>query len=204
VRVESLAADRVMLGLHNNDNTEFTGSTSFTTGMVIEIELQGSKKVTLKRRMWDAANPVFAQSQGSFQPLGNDHVLQDHGAVPKTEEYDENGTPVMRAWFGYDNTMQTYRAYRYPWTGRPSTKPDVVACPSGDKTAVYVSWNGATDVESWKVYSGSLVKETGLRNGFETTIIVNGLSQGDSVLVQAVGGVGDGTRSASAGVGENC
>ncbi|KAL4808579.1 ASST-domain-containing protein [Aspergillus unguis] len=200
VRFQSQSPERVTLGLHNNDNTEFTGNAYLTTGMVLELALQGSKQVTLKRRMWDAAEPVFANSQGSYQPLGtNGHVLMEHGATPKIEEYDGDGTITMRARFGYDNTMQTYRAYRYPWVGRPATKPDVVACLSdaGNNTAVYVSWNGATDVESWKVYSGSQVKKTALRNGFETAILVEGLSSNDSVVVEAVGGVGDGTRSAS-------
>ncbi|KAJ5654156.1 hypothetical protein N7490_001159 [Penicillium lividum] len=205
-RFESQSAERVTIGLHNNDNTEFTGSSSLTTGMVLDVELQGSKKVTLKRRMWDADEPVYAQSQGSYQPLGNGHVLQDHGAVPKIEEYDENGSVVMRARFGYDNTMQTYRAYRYPWVGRPSTKPDVLACPSsdGETATVYVSWNGATDVESWKIHSGSKLMGSAVSNGFETTIIVDKLSKGDSVIVEAVGGVGDGTRSASVTVGQGC
>ena len=190
--------------MHNNDNTEFTGHASLTTGMILEVELQGSKQVTLKSRMWDATEPVYAESQGSYQRLGNGHVLQDHGATPKIEEYDENGTIVMRARFGYDNNMQTYRAYRYNWVGRPSTKPDVLACPStkSGTTAVYVSWNGATDVQLWKVYSGSQVKQTAVRNGFETTIMVNGLSDRDFVFIEAVGGVGDGTRSESVIIGQ--
>lgn len=208
VRFESQSPKRVTLSMHNNDNTEFTGHTSLTTGLVLDVELEGSKEVTLKSRIWDAGDPVYADSQGSYQVLGNGHVLQDHGAVPKIEEYDEHGAIVMRARFGYDNTMQSYRAYRYPWVGRPSTKPDVVACPSseegGKKTAVYVSWNGATDVQSWKVYTGSQVKQVALRNGFETTILVDGVSGSDSVAVEAVGGVGDGTRSRSVTVGQGC
>jgi hypothetical protein len=191
--------------MHNNDNTEFTGHTSLTTGLILNIELQGSKEVTLVGRTFDADEPVYAQSQGSYQSLGNGHILQNHGATPKIEEYDENGTTVMRARFGYDITMQTYRTYRYPWVGRPSTKPDVVACSAeGGKAAVYVSWNGATDVSSWKITSGSKIKQTALRNGFETTIVVSGLSEGDSVFVEAVGGVGDGTRSKSVNVGQGC
>lgn len=156
--------------------------------------------------MWDADEPVYAESQGSHQILENGHRLQDHGATPKIEEYDADGAVVMRARFGYDDSMQTYRAYRYMWVGRPSTKPDVVACPLGkeEKTAVYVSWNGATDVQSWKVYSGSKVRETALRNGFETIIQVTGLAHGDSVVVEAVGGVGDGTRSEAVSVGQGC
>lgn len=192
--------------MHNNDNTEFTGHTVLAAGLVLDLELQGSKEVTVKSRMWDADEPVYAQSQGSYQVLGNGHVLQDHGATPKIEEFDENGRIVMRARFGYDNTMQTYRAYRYPWIGRPSTKPDVVACPSSKsgKTAVYVSWNGATDVELWKVYSGSQVKHTAVRNGFETTILVDDLSHNDQLVVEAVGGVNDGVRSKSVTVRQGC
>ncbi|KAJ5098299.1 hypothetical protein N7532_005300 [Penicillium argentinense] len=206
VRFISQTTERVTLSMHNNDNTEFTGHTSLTTGIVLELELQGSKQVTLKSRMWDADEPVYAESQGSYQSLGNGHVLQDHGATPKIEEFDENGRIVMRARFGYDNTMQTYRVYRYPWTGTPSTKPDVAACvQSGSgKAAVYVSWNGATDLESWKVYSGGDLIQTALRNGFETTIMVDDLSAGEEITVEAAGGVGDGTRSDSVMISQSC
>ncbi|CAG8100473.1 unnamed protein product [Penicillium nalgiovense] len=196
--------ERVTISLHNNEHASFTGHTSITTGMVLDVELQGSKRVTLESRMWDATEPVYAESQGSYQSLGNGHVLQQHGSTPKIEGYDENGTIVMRARFGYDKTMQTYRTYRYPWVGRPATKPDVVACLDGKngKSTVYVSWNGATDVAYWKVYPGTEVKETAVRNGFETTILVDGLTSSDSVVVAAVGGVGDGMRSESVTVGQ--
>ncbi|KAJ5585674.1 hypothetical protein N7450_005461 [Penicillium hetheringtonii] len=206
VRFMAQSPERVTLSMHNNDNTEFTGHTSLTTGLVLHVELQGSKDVTVESRMWDAAEPVYVESQGSYQVLKNGHALQGHGAIPKIEEYDENGIVVMRARFGYDNIVQSYRAYRYPWVGRPSTKPDAAACLSDEdgKIAVHVSWNGATDVVSWKVYSGSQLKQTATRNGFETTILVDGLSENDSVVVEAVGGVGDGTRSKSVTVGLSC
>ncbi|KAJ5397868.1 hypothetical protein N7509_005981 [Penicillium cosmopolitanum] len=205
-RFEFQSDERVTLALHNNENADFSAPTTLTTGLLLDVELQGSKQVTLKRRTWDADEPVYAQSQGSYQSLANGHILQDHGATPKIEEYDENGTIVMRARFGYDNTMQTYRAYRYPWTGNPSTKPDVAACVSREtsKTTVHVSWNGATDVKSWKIYSGSQAKGTALRNGFETSIEVDGLAGGDEIIVEAIGGVGDGTRSDSVQVGQGC
>ncbi|KAJ5832761.1 hypothetical protein N7474_001072 [Penicillium riverlandense] len=205
-RFESQSPERITMSLHNNDNTEFTAHTSLTTGLVLDLELTGSKVASLKSRMWDAAEPVYANSQGSYQRLGNGHTLQDHGATPKIEEYDAEGAIVMRARFGYDNTMQTYRTYRYPWVGRPTTKPDAVACPleHSGKTAVYVSWNGATDVHSWNVHSGSKVVQSALKNGFETSIWVDGLSSGQSIVVEAVGGVGDGTRSKSVTVGQGC
>lgn len=67
-----------------------------------------------------------------------------------------------------------------------------------------MSRNGATDVEFWKVYSGSEVKQSAVANGFETTILVDGLSDGDSIVIEAVGGVGDGTRSGLVAIGHGC
>jgi hypothetical protein len=69
---------------------------------------------------------------------------------------------------------------------------------------VYVSWNGATDVQSWKVFSGSQVKQTAVRNGFETNILMDGLSHKDQIVVEAMGGVNDGARSESVTIGQGC
>lgn len=193
--------------MHNNDNNIFIAQTSMSTGLVLDVELQGSKEVTVRRQLWDPADPVYVLAQGNYQTLENGHVLLGHGTTPKIKEYDENGGVVMSARFGYDNTMLAYRAFRAPWVGRPATKPDVFACKSSGEregVAVYVSWNGATDVQSWRVYSGSEVKKTALRNGFETRIPVDGLEGSDSVVVEALGGVGGGTRSQAVTVQQDC
>lgn len=100
VPFESQTPERVTLSMYNNDNTDFTGATAITAGLVLDVELQGSKQVTPSGRMWDADEPVYAQSQGSYQVIGNGQVLQDHGAIPKIEEYDKNGRILMRARFG--------------------------------------------------------------------------------------------------------
>lgn len=127
------------------------------------------------------------------------------------EEYDETGACVMSAQYGTEDSMQGYRAYRAPWVGRPRTKPSVVACKAdqGTGTKVYVSWNGATDVSAWKVYGGSgegsmkVVKTVG-KNGFETKALVEDDIGGGKVMVQAVGGVGDGRMSEVVSIGQGC
>ncbi|KAJ5629501.1 hypothetical protein N7528_003158 [Penicillium herquei] len=206
VRVVSESPGRVVLSLHNNNNASSTNVAAFTTGMVLEVELEGSKNVTLKRRMWDHLDLVYSTAQGGFQSLPNGHVLLGHGAVPKFEEFDENDTLAMRGSFGYDGKMESYRTYRSPWVGRPLTEPDVIACPHEDgvnSTTVFMSWNGATDVESWKVYSGSQVMGTAVRNGFETAAIIDGLADGDSISIEAVGPHGS-IRSRTITVGQGC
>ncbi|KAI9928372.1 hypothetical protein ASPWEDRAFT_182037 [Aspergillus wentii DTO 134E9] len=198
--------EKATLHIHNNENANFPPYTTLTTGLVLDIDFK-TKKVTANRTLYDSDEFVFVHSQGSYQNLTNDHVLLGHGSTPKIEEYDEHGACVMRARFGHDIGMQSYRAYRKPWVGRPKTKPDVVACPEKGKMAVYVSWNGATDVQSWKILTGSgsgnlSVAETAPRNGFETKVWVDEVS--DKVIAKAVGGVGDGTMSKVVTVGDGC
>ena len=52
--------------------------------------------------------------------------------------------------------MTFYRAFRFPWSGRPLSPPAVLASlnNTGEETIVHASWNGATDVASWRVLAG--------------------------------------------------
>ncbi|GES66242.1 hypothetical protein ATEIFO6365_0013021000 [Aspergillus terreus] len=204
-RISEQTDDSITLHMHNNENADITTPTTITTGLTLRLDMK-TKRVSVVGKVWDAEDPVYAESQGSFQALENGHIFMQHGAVPKLEEYDENGAVVMRAYFGYEGEIQSYRGYRFPWTGRPKSQPSVAACPENGKTAVYVSWNGATDVQSWKVLAGSekdklRVVRTAVRNGFETRIAVDDAKM---VMVQAVGGVGDGSKSAMVTVGDGC
>ncbi|RJE18632.1 hypothetical protein PHISCL_09036, partial [Aspergillus sclerotialis] len=126
-RFLSQSANKTTMSLHNNENCDFISGTTATTGLVLDLDFE-SHKVTLNRRMWNAANPVYSESQGSYQTLDNDHVLLFHGRDPVVEEYDENGACVMTARYGFEGDMQGYRGYRKDWVGRPRTKPSVVAC----------------------------------------------------------------------------
>ena len=71
--------------------------------------------------------------------------------------------------------VETYRAYRMPWSARPAERPRAVATATGRITTVRVSWNGATDVSRWRVRrtdTGATV--TAARRGFETSLRLNG------------------------------
>jgi hypothetical protein len=85
---------------------------------------------------------------------------------------------------------ESYRVYRYPWVGHPSGKPAVKASPTGSKTRVFVSWNGATEVAAYRVLAGpssrklAVAAKAAKRQGFETTINVK--SGGPIVQVLAL------------------
>jgi hypothetical protein len=103
--------------------------------------------------------PLLAPSQGNMQTLSDQNALVGYGGVPAISEYAAKGDSLLfDAHLPFD--MSFYRAYRFPWSGRPSSPPAVLAAlnDTGEETIVHASWNGATEVASWRVLAG---KHTG-------------------------------------------
>lgn len=112
-----------------------------------------------------------------MQVLPDNHVVMGYGSVPTMKEYNTMGDVVLSVAWGEAEAVQSYRTYKAPWVGKPSSKPDVFACWKENGTEVYMSWNGATDVQTWTVWGGatnetlSEVTSVG-RSGFETKVVV--------------------------------
>jgi Arylsulfotransferase (ASST) len=102
--------------------------------------------------------PLLAASQGNAQTLASGNTVVGYGGVPAISEYAPDGALLLDANLPYD--MAFYRAFRFPWSGRPLSAPAVLAARNntGEETIVHASWNGATDVASWRVLAG---KQTG-------------------------------------------
>jgi Arylsulfotransferase (ASST) len=98
--------------------------------------------------------PVLAASQGNMQTLPDGSVLIGYGGVPQVSQFAPDGSLLLDAHQPYDMTF--YRAYRFPWTGRPAAAPAIAASANntGEETIVHASWNGATGVASWRVLAG--------------------------------------------------
>lgn len=118
------------------------------------------------------------------QQLDSDNVFIGWGNQPYFSEYTREGELVYDVCHGdacyEDDDIEggggSYRAYKDSWEGHPTTDPDVVVQQNdqGDEH-VYVSWNGATEVDQWRLVSGddantaseaTVVEVT----GFETAI----------------------------------
>jgi Arylsulfotransferase (ASST) len=147
--------------------------------------------VTLVHR-YEHPTPLLAGSQGNMQTLANGNWMVGWGQVPDFSEFSAAGALLFDAHLpsGYES----YRAYRLPWSGQPSTPPALVL-RAGPKTHLtgYASWNGATDIASWRVLEGqsastlkplATVKST----GFQSTIPIAGSPR--YVAVQALGAGG--------------
>lgn len=152
-------------------------------------------KATLDKEYVNPQDSVYAFSQGNLQQLDDGHVIMGYGSTPKIREFSSDGATVMTAQFGPgDGLLFSYRAYRLPWEGRPTEPPNAFACidQSSNTTMLYMSWLGATEYESWKVFTGSSTSSLTLnahveRTGFETAISIPGQSHLIRVEAQELG-----------------
>jgi Arylsulfotransferase (ASST) len=132
-------------------------------------------------------DPVLSHFLGDTQLLANGDVFVGWGGAPYVTEFTRDGTIAFDARLPQGG--QSYRAFRFPWVGRPDDRP-VLALRS---PALYASWNGATEVASWQLLQGPSASnlQNGprvARTGFETMLTPT--PQARSAAVVALDGTG--------------
>jgi EmrB/QacA subfamily drug resistance transporter len=135
---------------------------------------------------------VHSEYMGNLQVLPNGERFVGWGQAPFFSLYSKTGKLLFDA--ALPNPDMSYRAYVQTWVGKPLYPPSGAATTRSGHTTVYASWNGATQVKSWRVISagaggssaGSSLGSSA-RKGFETAIHVSGAS---SYKVQALDGSG--------------
>ena len=83
-------------------------------------------------RQYEHSQPLTAGSQGNVQVLRNGNMLIGWGAEPYVSEYTASGTLVWDAILA--GKTNSYRAYRFPWTGTPTGSPSVAAAAGASGT----------------------------------------------------------------------
>ncbi len=110
---------------------------------------------------------------GNAQLLPGGNVALGWGSTPFFSEENSKGKILLDAvWPGLD---LSYRTYVQKWTGIPFFPPTGAVRDNQGKGTVYASWDGDTQVVSWKVLAGSSAKSlkavaSKTKTGFETTI----------------------------------
>ena len=140
----------------------------------IRLELDMSTMTASLAQVFEAGAPRLAVAMGDVQLLPDGGAFIGWGTaggfteVGPDDEVRYDGHFTGAAW--------TYRAFRFPWVGRPATRPTVVLAgdPVGT-TTLRVSWNGATEVVRWQVLAGRRADQlepirTVPRSGFETAV----------------------------------
>ena len=160
----------------------------------MKIRLDEAKRTASLAREYENPKPQLNNTQGNMQELPNGNQFVGWGGVGNNvSEFSASGKQVFEA--KYENRItESYRAYRYEWSGQPSIPPKAVARKSGNSTAVRVSWNGATTVAAWRVMGGANAqalqpRQVVGRQGFETLLRYG--AKDAVVVVQALDAAGN-------------
>jgi hypothetical protein len=137
-------------------------------GIVLRID-ERHKRVTLLHSFVHTPRLVSVD-QGNMQKLPNGNYLVGWGHQPYVTEFGPHGKTLLDLRFARAGA-DSYRAYRFPWVGRPHSRPAIAV--DGDR--LWASWNGATEVKSWQLLGGPEKAKlrpllTVPKVGFETTI----------------------------------
>jgi hypothetical protein len=150
------------------------------------LSLKGGSVSTV--RQFEHSPALSSGSQGNMQQLPNQDMFVGWGPEPYFSEYSASGQLLFDAHM--HGSYESYRAYRFPWTGAPAGAPAIAATPAtGGRTTVYASWNGDTRTASWRVLAGPSAQTivavaTVARSGFETSTTTPGAAP--YVAVQAL------------------
>jgi hypothetical protein len=177
--------------IFDNEDTPKIGARS----RAIDIALNfATHAATLTHEYVDPAQVVLSPSQGDVQQLPNTDQLVGWGQIGLVSEFSP--TNVLTFQLSLPPPVQSYRAYRFPWSAQPAAPPVVAAsrATGSATTAIAASWNGATGVVAWQVLAGSsasalaAVSTPVASSGFETAI--SAATSAPYVAVQALGAGG--------------
>ena len=122
------------------------------------------KHVSLAHAYTHRPDPVLSHFLGNAQLLDNGDVFVGWGGSPYVTEFTRSGAIAFDARLPHGG--ESYRAFRFPWVGRPTDRPTLVARAG----SLYASWNGATEVAAWQLLEGASAASPVPRTGFETVL----------------------------------
>ena len=122
------------------------------------------RRATLGQAYVHRPERVLSHFMGNAELFADGHVFVGWGGSPFVTEFARDGSIVFDA--RLPRGGQSYRAFRFPWVGRPADAP-ALAAASG---ALYASWNGATEVASWQLVEDGRAAQVVRHGGFETRL----------------------------------
>jgi EmrB/QacA subfamily drug resistance transporter len=148
-------------------------ATGASRGLVLNVD-RSARTATLLAQ-YSGGNRFETEYMGDTQPLTNRNTFVGWGSEPYFSEYGPSGQQLLEA--NFPGPDLSYRETIEPWVGLPLTAPAGAARLGSSGTTVYASWNGATEVASWRVLAigvgGKLTPVAGAtRSGFETAVPV--------------------------------
>lgn len=135
---------------HGNDPVKDKGSVSRALRLRVSTR---KKTATVVATYGHPAGAVLAGSQGDTRVLAGGDVFVGWGSSPWWSEYAPDGTLLFAAHLP-SQTYQSYRVLKGPWHARPDSRPALLVTKSSGSLIAYASWNGATDIATWRMVAG--------------------------------------------------
>ncbi|RDW93257.1 uncharacterized protein DSM5745_00579 [Aspergillus mulundensis] len=173
-----------VISFMNNASDELEAEEDVSSALYVQLDTTVSPMTARVIKRITRPDGGLTRLRGNVQTLPNGNTFVGWSERGYHSEHGPDGKLLMEAKF-VSTRLSSYRSYKFPFTGRPKTPPDVVASVYGtdrtDMTTIFhVSWNGATDIASWRFYARS--SEDGLavpvgnttKTDFETMYIADG------------------------------
>lgn len=152
----------------------------FSRGVVMRLDTR-RRLATIESEYFTEGRSQDSTLAGSMRRLSHGNALVGWGKTGCLTEYDSYTRPVFEACLLGEGRPALCRVHKSArWVGRPSGKPSIFSySKSRNRTAVYVSWNGATEIHSWRIFgseAGGVPATTwkeilvGPKSGFETLL----------------------------------
>jgi len=144
--------------------------------------------VSLVKQFVNPTTTLLSESQGNTLSLPGGNWLLGYGRLPNFTEFDASGHVLLDGTLG--KNVQNFSTFLSAWSGQPTTAPALAVQPSGGgAVTITMSWNGATDIASWRVLAGPSPGAlapiaTSPKTGFQTTITA--YTPGPYLAVQAL------------------
>ncbi|KAF7305541.1 hypothetical protein HMN09_00807000 [Mycena chlorophos] len=158
----------------------------YSSGKMLQLNEQ-NKTFELVKQFVPSPNVAPSFAEGSVEIYGS-QVVVGYGTNPWITVHDLSTQKVLfSAVIGPNNSslwqdaISNYRAYQTTksiFVGQPATSPSIAVDSSMD--TVYVSWNGATQVDRYALFTGLTASRadkalrTVMRTGFETGMSAKG------------------------------
>lgn len=161
--------DVLTFSLFNNGNSDSRKHVQPSSGLILKVDTNRKQVQQLQRFAPPSSDAIYSKHAGSMQVLSDGGAFVGYGGLNLAQEFSSTSEIVDSV-----KTIRgsSYRSYKYSgWTATPAIDPVAKAVydKGADQTAVYVSWNGATEVASWAIKGKKTPKDS-----YETKIVLPG------------------------------
>ncbi|KAK2809696.1 hypothetical protein FQN50_003541 [Emmonsiellopsis sp. PD_5] len=151
----------MVISFLNNASDDWSNDEPTSSALFVQLDLTTMTATLLAR--YPRPDHSLTRMRGNVQTLQNKNIFIGWSEGGYHTEHSPKGTLIMEARFAIPSSSNhsrynSYRSYKHPFIGRPSTPPAAVASlhgspASGFMTLIHASWNGATEVASWRFYA---------------------------------------------------